>query len=361
MLKILLVITGLGMGGAEHVVVSLADGLDKLGHDVKIVYITGSFLVSPISPAVKVIPVGISSYRDFFKAFFKLRKIVKDFKPDVVHSHMYHSNILSRLLRLTIKIPKLICSVHNTIEGGMFRMLAYRITDHLADISTNVSEEAVKSFINKGAVKSGRMVVVPNGVDTDKFYFSQSARFQLRRELAIGEKKLLLSVGRLHVQKDYPNLLNAISLLKECRQDFKLIIVGDGPLRKELHDLVKKLNLESFVDFIGVRYDVSRLMSAADVFVLSSAWEGFGLVVGEAMSCERVVVATDCGGVSEVVDTHGFIVQKQNHISLAKELNKVLDMDSALYSEIGFSARQQIINKYSLYLNINEYNKLYLS
>ena len=359
-MRILLVIAGLGMGGAEHIVVNLADELVKLGHTVKIAYLTGSILVSPKSPKIELIPIGAISAKNLFKAYFKLRSVVKDFKPDVVHSHMYHSNILSRLLRLTIRVPKLISTAHNTYEGGMFRMLAYRLTDKLADISTNVSEQAVNEFVRKGAVKSGRMITISNGIDTNKFNFSSNERNTVRRELAVGEKSiLLLSVGRLHIQKDYQNLLNSVALLKELRQDFKVFIAGDGPLKDGLYSLIKKLNLESFVELLGIRSDIPSLMSAADVFVLSSSWEGFGLVVAEAMSCERVVVATDCGGVAEVVGNHGFLVEPKNHIELAKELNKVLSMSKDKRFEIGSAARQHIIENYPLEYNIKAYFKLY--
>lgn len=359
-MKVLLVIAGLGMGGAEHIVVNLADELVKLGHTVKIAYLTGSILVSPKSSEVELVAIGAISAKNFFKAYFKLRNLVKSFKPDVVHSHMFHSNILSRLVRLTTRVPKLISTVHNTYEGGVFRMLAYRLTDKLADISTNVSEQAVNEFVRKGAVKSGRMVTISNGIDTNKFNFSSNARNKIRRELAVGdESMLLLSVGRLHIQKDYQNLLNAAALLKELRQDFKVFIVGDGLLRDSIYSLIKELNLESFVELLGMRSDVPSLMSAADVFVLSSAWEGFGLVVAEAMSCQRVVVATDCGGVAEVVGIHGFLVEPKNHIELAKELNKVLNMSKDNFFEIGSAARQHIIENYPLEYNVESYFKLY--
>lgn len=139
-MKILLVITGLSMGGAEHVVVNLADELVKRGHQVKIAYLTGQALVLPENPNIEVIPIGMTCAKSFFSAYFKLGSLIKSFKADVVHSYMVHANILSRLVRLTINIPKLICTAHNTNEGGKLRMLTYRLTDKMVDVSTNVSE-----------------------------------------------------------------------------------------------------------------------------------------------------------------------------------------------------------------------------
>lgn len=358
-MNILLIITGLGMGGAEHVVVNLADELVKRGHQVKIAYLTGQALVLPESPSIEVISIGMAGAKSFFSAYFKLRSLIKSFKPDVVHSHMVHANILSRLVRLTVNIPKLICTAHNTSEGGKLRMLAYRLTDKLADISTNVSEEAVAAFVSKGAVKPGRMLAVANGIDTAKFSFNKSDRERLRKELKITDQKMLLAVGRLDTQKDYPNLLNSIYLLKQKRQDFKVFIVGDGPLRAELRQRVKELELTEYVEFLGLRRDVAQLMSAADVFVLSSAWEGFGLVVAEAMACERQVVATDCGGVKEVVGDAGFIVSARDSSALVNSINTVLDMNPLGRSQLGANARVRIVQEYSLSKSTGSYLDIY--
>lgn len=349
------------MGGAEHVVVNLADELVKLGHKVKIAYLTGDVIVSPKNLDIELIPIKMNSPKDLIRAYFRLKKVVKKFKPDVIHSHMFHANIISRLLRLTTNIPKTISSSHNTNEGGRFRMLSYRMTDRLVNISTNVSQEAVDILVNKGAIRSGRMVSVVNGIDTSYFRFNNDARKMKRIELGIVDKKTILAVGSLTLQKDYNNLLNAIALLKQDDNDFKLLIVGDGALKAELILLTKKLGIVDFVEFVGIRRDIPMLMAASDIFVLSSAWEGFGLVVAEAMACERVVVATDCGGVSEVVGSDGFLVETGNSSLLAKSLYEALNLNDEERSIIGTAARKRIIDNYSLSANVEAYLKLYCS
>lgn len=358
-MKILLVITGLSMGGAEHVVVNIADTLVARGHQVKIAYLTGEALVLPKDKSIEVIAIGMKGKAGFLSAYFKLRALVKAFQPDVVHSHMVHANLISRLLRLTVKIPKLVCTAHSNNEGGQLRMLAYRITDKLADISTNVSQDAVNEFVAKGAVKPGRMLAIANGIDVNTFSYNSHARDTIRNELGISDKKMLLAVGRLDVPKDYPNLLHAIERLAQQRDDFKVFIVGNGPLRSELSALVKTMNIEGMVEFLGIRRDVSALMSATDLFVLPSAWEGFGLVVAEAMACERVVVATDCGGVSEVVGSSGFLVPPKNSDALADALNNALSLDSSECAEISKAARQRVVERFSLDANVDAFLSLY--
>lgn len=358
-MRILFVITGLGMGGAENVVSNLADELVKLDHEVKIAYLTGEVLVAPKNSDVEIVSIGMDSVKDFAKSYIKLRQIVKIFKPDVVHSHMFHSNIIARLLRLSINIPKVVSTAHSSNEGGKSRMMAYRLTDSLTDVSTNVSKEAVDSYIFKKATKLGRMIPIANGIDTHKFFYNAKERKKHREQLNIANKKMILCVGRLDKPKDYPNLLSAISLLKESRQDFKVFIVGAGPLKEELEDRVEVLNIADYVSFLGMRRDVNDLMSASDVYVMSSAWEGFGLVVAEAMACERLVVATDCGGVGEVISSNGFLVEPKNSILLAQELNKALELSEDERASIGKAARRHIIDNYSLEKNVKKYISLY--
>lgn len=356
-----MIITGLGMGGAEHVVVNLADALVKQGHKVMIAYLTGEILVRPQDPNVDVVAIGMSSARNIASAYIKLRNSVRDFKPDVVHSHMVHANILARLLRLSIKIPRLICTAHNSNEGSRFRTLAYRLTDCLADISTNVCYEAVAASIAKGAVKKGRMVSIPNGIDTTKFKFDAEARVSIRKELNVGNIHMVLAVGRLEPQKDYPNLMSAVASLKQKRQDFKVFIAGHGPLRGELEVLAQALDVDKYFTFLGIRRDIPALMSAADTFVLSSAWEGLPLVIGEAMACEREIVATDCGGVKEILGDAGMLVDAKDPDALSNALDQSLSHTTEYRVELGAKARRRILDEYSLEATVAKYLNLYRS
>lgn len=360
-MRILFVIVGLGVGGAEKVVTSLSDRLAEQGHKVKIAYLTGPALVLPKNSNIEVFSLNVTGVIGFFKAYFKLIYLIKKFSPDVVHSHMFHSNILTRLVRIFKSIPKLICTAHSNNEGGRLRMLAYRVTDKLADISTNVSEQAVDSFIEKNAVKSGRMISIANGIDADIFNYNDSLAIITRKELDIlNNNKMILTVGRLSEPKDYPNLFYAVSILKAIRQDFKIFIAGDGPLRVNLEKLILKLEINNYIEFLGVRHDIPALMSAADVFVLASAWEGFGLVVAEAMACERVVVATDSGGVKEVLGDAGLLVPTQSPELLAAALQKALDMGDEEKKLLGKEGRARVISHYSLDAAVQKWLRLYI-
>lgn len=356
-----MIITGLGVGGAEKEVTSLADAYSALGHSVMIIVLSGDAMVLPDNSNVEVFFLNAKKKGiNIIKSLLAARMLVRDFKPDVVHSHMVHANIFARLLRIFVKMPRLICTAHNTNEGGRLRMLAYRFTDNLADISTNVSKEAVESFIKKRASRPDKMIAVYNGIDTRKFLFEKEIRREKRKELQIAdEKKVLLAVGRLVDAKDYPNLLRSFAKLHAEMDDCALLIAGDGPLRESLQRLAISLGIVENVYFLGIRQDIPALMNACDVFVLSSRYEGFGLVVAEAMACERIVVATDCGGVAEVVGNAGLLVLPNDSDALTEAISKALRMDDNARIRLGEEARKRIVESFSLDATVANWIRLY--
>lgn len=359
-MKILLLITGLGMGGAEQVVTGLADAFSAKGHEVCIAYMTGPAMVKPENTAIQLISLGMRSKKDVFRAFSRFKKLIMDFRPDVVHSHMIHANIFARLVRLVLPMHRLISTAHSSNEGGRLRMIAYRLTNRLANLSTNVSEAAVLAFERAGAVKPGEMLAITNGVSLEKFSFDSDARTLYRSQLLEDVNiKILLAVGRLEEVKDYPNLLNAIAQANKADVKFQLFIAGDGKMRQILEKMVSDLALTDIVKFLGVRRDVAALMSAADVFVLPSAWEGFGLVVAEAMACSRVVVATDCGGVREVLGSSGFLVPPKNYNALANKIDTALALSPAEAEVYGHEAYQRVLKNYSLDAAVDRWIKIY--
>jgi glycosyltransferase involved in cell wall biosynthesis len=359
-MRVILLITGLGMGGAEKVVTSLADALVARGHEVCIAYLTGVAVVLPTNVNIQVVSLGMNSAADAFSTFIKLRQLIRDFQPDVVHSHMVHANILARLVRLVTPMPRLISTAHNSNEGGKLRMLAYRLTDALVDVSTNVSEEAVAAYIKAKVCRPGRIVAVHNGIATDAFAFNPVARIRVRQSLSIDEGcRFILAVGRFHEAKDYPNLLNALAELPVEDINYQVCIAGDGPLKTEMQSLVAQLGLLERVRFLGVRHDVADLMSASDVFVLSSAWEGFPIVVMEAMANERVLVVTDCGGVREAVGETGYLVKPKNSKALAQALEKALQLPATVCATLGRAARNRVLENYSLDAVVEKWLQIY--
>ena len=351
--NILYIITGLGLGGAEKVVCDLADQMSALGHQVKIAYLVGEVLVRPNSIHIEIVPLGLHSLYDFYSASKKYKKLIQDFQPDVVHAHMVHANIFARINRIGCAIPKLICTAHNSNEGGQLRMLAYKLTNFLSNLNTNVSQEASDSLISKGAFNKNNLITVYNGIDLNKFLF-------LDKNISSNELSFL-SVGRFNEQKDYPNLLHAIATFHESLKQKKcmLSIAGDGELRPQIEELIEHLGLKNKVTLLGRRNDIPQLMQEADFFILPSAYEGFGLVVAEAMACGAFVIATNSGGVAEVMGDTGILVPPQNSEALAEAIKQAVSKTPLEIQENNLKARKRVDELFSLEKSVENWLKIY--
>lgn len=359
-MEVFLVITGLGMGGAETQVISLADKFAEKGLDVTIAYMLEPVMVEPKNKNVKLVWLGATkSPFGMLTALKNLVKLIRKNKPAVVHSHMYHANILARVARIFAPVSKLVSTAHNTNEGGKVRMLTYRLTNCLSDVFTNVSIDAVRAFEQKKAVSKGKILAVGNGIDVAHFRFSSAARNNIRVDLGLAEKKVFIAIGRFQAQKDYPNLIDAFAKVVSSNDNCHLLIVGDGELRSVIEEKIAQLDLQRSVTLLGVRKDIPDLLSTSDVFVLSSAWEGFGLVVAEAMSCERIVIGTDSGGVANIIDRYGYVVSPRDPDSLAQGMQKALALSEMEASELGQKARQRIVEHFSLDAAVQKWLDIY--
>lgn len=355
-MKILYVITGLGGGGAEKVVADLADQMTQMGHVVKIAYLKGkNIVVKPSISDIELIYLRFESILNFYSASKKYQKLVEDFKPDVVHSHMVHANIFARLNRFFKPVPKLICTAHSSNEGGYMRMLAYRVTNNIADINTNVSSSARNTFIKKKAFNENSIFVY-NGINLNRFKNTGN----IERNKNHKEIFKLIAVGRLNISKDYPNLLKAMKIIKnKGYTNFSLSIAGDGEEKNNIIDLINNYGLQEQISLLGRRNDIPDLMSSSDIFVLSSSFEGFGLVVAEAMACNTFVIGTDCGGVKEVMGGTGILVQPKDSRALAQALIEVFNMHEDDIALNNLKACEHVRNNFDLNKITGKWLKLY--
>ena len=363
-MKILYVITGLALGGAEKVVVDLADQMLLRGHEVKIAYLTGDVLVRPRFDQIEIIALKLHNLKGLWLASQRYRRLVQEYQPDVVHAHMVHANLFTRLNRIIVNVPRLICSAHSRNEGGKLRMLAYRFTHNLSEVTTNVSNEASRNFIANKAVMNSEILTVYNGIDLKKFIANNIDLSKLKEKLNItAEAKVLVAVGRFHEAKDYPNLINAFNIFLEKfdKNLFHLFIVGDGDLAiiTEIKNLIQTYNLGNNIHLLGRRDDIAELLSGADLFVLSSKYEGLPTVVIEAMACETFVVATDCGGSAEILGETGILVPIQNSEALAKGLEQAINLNEDQIMNNGKLARKRVETLFSLEASVNKWLALY--
>ena len=333
-MRILLLSTSMGMGGADKLLLTAAQTLRDSGHQVLIVSLTPlgpmGFEGRSLGLAVESLEMrrGVPDPR----GLMRLVRLVRQWKPDVLHSHMVHANLMARVLRLLIPIPVVVSTIHNIYEGGRLLMTGYKLTNNLVDHMTIVSTAAADRFVTEGIVPRRLLRVVPNGVDIEQFQqVSDGTRDALRRSLGLVDDFLWLAVGRFEIAKDYPNMLRAFAQVREAERRAVLLLVGRGTLQAEAERLVAEFGLGESVRFLGVRQDVPELMRAADAFVMSSAWEGMPMVLLEASAAGLPIVATKVGGNHEVVldEETGFLVPPRDSDALARAMLRMMRLPPA--------------------------------
>jgi glycosyltransferase involved in cell wall biosynthesis len=352
-------------GGAERQVHDLAVRMQQDGWDVNVI----SML--PLGPTFADLPgLGIPTEslgmrRGFGdpRALVRLAVLLRDARTDVLHAHMVHANLLARLSRLVRRTPVVISTMHNQYQGARWRMVAYRLTDRLGDATTSVSEVARLDAIRLGAVAEDRIVTVPNGIELARFSRDDVARARLRHELALGDGFVWLAVGRLASAKDYPNLIEAFARLREAHDPGRLLILGAGPDEAIVRGRIEQAGLAGRVRLLGERPDVPDLMSAADAFVMSSAWEGLPLVLLEASASSLPIVTTDVGGNREAVHdgVTGFVVPPRDAEALAIAMRRLLDLDEGEREAMGRAARALMISTFDMDVVSARWQSMYRS
>ncbi|MDE2203480.1 MAG: glycosyltransferase [Burkholderiaceae bacterium] len=347
-MRILLLTTGLKLGGAEQQVAALARQFSLLGHAVAVASLSKGQDVM-LHESVTVLPLDMhKTPLSMVRALRRLHTFIRQWKPDVIHAHMVHANLFARVLgAISCTIPTLICTAHSAREGGRLRMLAYRLTDHWSQLTTHVSPDGRRAMIEAGAVPASRIVVMPNGIDTVAFRPDVTLRQRAREELGLREDTpLVINVGRLVKEKAQGTLIEAFAKLTPA-SDAHLLIVGDGALRGALEQRIRALQLTERVHLAGARQDIPALLNAGDLFVLSSDIEGMPLALGEALACGLPVVATDAPGVAELLGNCGTIVPRGNPEVLARAICRALS-DGHGDSNAQAARRARVLANFSL-------------
>ena len=362
--------TALGKGGgAEEQVMLLSLGLRARGWQVRIVS-----LLPPktLLPALEKSDIGIGSLEMTRgipdpRAMKRFVGELKTFQPDVVHCHMPQANLLARAVRPFHAVPVVISTLHNlTMErvngsSGRFLEMAHGFTDRFCDITTVICTPAVEGYIQRGAVKRGRITVMYNGVNTGNYQPNPAAREQMRQEMGLDGLFVWLAVGRLTLAKAYPDMIRAFAALYQQNQRTVLLICGVGPLESEIKELARTYGVEKHIRFLGLRQDIPRLMNAADSFLMSSRLEGLPMVLLEASATGLPIVATDVGGNSEIVvdGKTGFIVPPNQVETLTAAMSRMMNLSTAERSIMAAAGRQFVQDRFDLENVLGLWEQLY--
>jgi len=368
-MRIVTVLISLGVGGAEKQALAVAERMAKRGHAGKVL------VLRPLLPEEwrTTLPTVHLDMRksplSFLLSILRARRFLRDFKPDVVHSHSFHANIFARVLKIATPSIRVVSTVHNVYEGGWLRMLAYRVTDPLSRRTAAVSQAASTRFIQLKAIPARKSLVVHNGIDLTEFTPDADRRAATRSAMNAGARFVWFTAGRLVPAKDFPNLIEAFRQVLTKFPETELWIAGAPPDAKVIrHDDGKTSfvwltaitsRMRDHVRWLGLRRDVPALLDAADAFVLGSAWEGMPLAVGEAMAMGKPVVATDAGGVREFVGDAGALVAARNSQALAAAMLAMMRRSREERAHLGHAARNRIQEQFSLDATVDAWEELY--
>jgi glycosyltransferase involved in cell wall biosynthesis len=360
-MRIAYVLTSLGVGGAERQVLALAGRMAERGHAVALVVLRPQ-LAEEWPTALPVVHLDMRrSLPSVAQGLGRGRRFLLDFHAGIVHSHSFHANIAARLLKLVVPAPVILSTIHNVYEGGRARMFAYRLTDALSRQTTAVSTAAAERFVRLKAVLQEKIVVVTNGIDTAEFAPDPERRARAREEMGAGREFIWLAAGRIAPAKDYPNLLRAFAQVRNASPQAQLWIAGGGDPagKKQVSLFAVERGLVQQARWLGLRRDMPALLDAADGFVLASSWEGMPLAVGEAMAMEKPVVATDVGGVRELMGDAGVLVPATNSEALAEAMLEVMQRSADARLALGRSARQRMVRDFSMDARADRWEDLY--
>jgi len=296
-MKVLHIITGLGVGGAE---LQLRSVLQHTRHDAEVVTLYNPGPVADMIRAdgSRVRSLGMASNTQI-SALYALRRLIADGGYDVVHAHLYRSQIYGRPAAWVAGVPVIVSTEHSIGETHLERrkMTAgvralYLATELMSDMTVAVSG-TVRERLVKWGVRPRKVAVIPNGVDLTRVEFDATAREKVRGEFGIAPSDYVIGVlGRLDANKQFDMVIEAAApLLGDGR---RLLIVGKGDERAHLEEVARRCGVADRVIFAGERHDVAAMLSAMDLFVASSKQETFGLSVLEALANGAPVLYTTC-------------------------------------------------------------------
>lgn len=346
---ILHVITSIASGGAENHLFTLAQQQVNEGLRVAVACLRDgdSRLKTAFEECgVAVMPLGLGCYGQWGPVR-RLRSVLTELQPDLIHAHLPPAELYVRLAlldRTYAKVP-LVISKHNDerfapvfFERSLARWVARR-AQHMIYIS-----HAVKNFWRKRRVPAdpAKACVVHYGLDAAPLVDGED----LRREWGVDPSAVLFGfVGRLVPQKALDNLVTAFARLENPAA--RLVLVGDGPLKARLEQQVRSLGVAERVQMVGFREDIPAVMAALDVLILGSDYEGFGLVLLEAMAGGKPVLATRVSAIPEIVvdGETGLLVPARNPEAMAKGMARLMDLP--LRARLGQAGAERLRREFS--------------
>jgi len=386
-LRVMQIVSNLDVGGAQEVVRTLAENLAKGG----CVSVVCTFKDGPLRKDIESlgIPVEILPERKYsilsLPSYIKeirgyrqaLKEIIRKYQIDIIQTHILRSMDFLVLSLKSRKGPKIFWTFHNSLfdlrEDHLNKFqwlllpkrwshhLLYRIGSQRVDGIVAVSQDVRTAILDTmRGIPEQKISIICNCVDVHR-YKEGFDRDEIREQLGFEpHHQVGVVVATFKRQKGHQFLIDAAARLNSKFPDFHILFVGDGELREQLKNQVKDLHLENRIHFLGTRKDVPAILSASDLFILPSLWEGLPMALIEAMASELPVVATDVSGTKQVMvdGTTGVLVQPGDSAQLVSAIERVLSNPSAAKA-MGEASRKRVERLFSAQKQAKEYIDLY--
>ncbi len=367
-MKVLHLISSYGFFGAENVMWELTNSLPSGEFQPYIGIIRDSNNHELSFPEKNKSEIKIFSCSEKFdlKVILEIRRYIISNQIDIIHSHNYKSNFYSFLATLNTKVKR-VATCHNWL-GQNLKMKFYEFVDKLLlrkFVSIIAVSQSLKNELIKSGMQEGKINVVHNGIEIEKFIISDGQQ-ELKKSLGIQEgENVIGTIGRLSSEKGHTYLIKEFAEVASVLPKIKLLIVGDGPLRARLEELVREFQLESRVIFTGRRQDIPEILGVMDIFVLPSLIEAMPISLLEALAAKKPVIATNVGDISRVIKNGetGILIEPEsiNGLShavrqLITEPGKAMLLANNGYEVVKseFSAQKMAQSYAAIYDNINK-------
>jgi glycosyltransferase involved in cell wall biosynthesis len=359
-IKLLVLIPTLDRSGAEKQLMLLATHLPRSEFAVHVAALTRP---GPYAADLEAAGIPVTVLHKRFKcdpiAFWRLRRLLNEQRPDVLHTWLFAANAYGRLAAGRQPPFPIIVSERcvDSWKAGWQLWLDRKLVRRTARLVGN--SRSVSEFYGHLGVPAEKLAVVHNGIDLPSL--PPDARASLRRELGISPQTHVCGyVGRLASQKRVLDLIWAFELIRVMHGDVAFVIVGDGPERTKLELFVRSLEISPQVKFLGHREDATRLLPALDVFWLASDFEGLSNSVMEAMAAGLPVVASDIPPNRELVadGQTGYLAPVGDRVAFAQLAERIL-LDPALAQKLGSAGRERIGTSFSVEKMVAGYSRLY--
>lgn len=356
-MKITHVIRNFEIGGLETVVLRLAEMQAINGHRVRVVCVEkeGQGVLDYMGRGFEII--NLNKKNKYIALIRVLVELITN-RPEVVHTHNFLSNVYGAYSAFFLRIP-VVLTLHSGEDRDPLELKRWSLflPRHIACVSKEIMSSILSS--TKGRIQTYRISAVTNGIDPQIFVDSSGS--DVRSEFGISADKIIFgTVGRLQPVKNQRILIEALEILNRKFEKIRLMIVGDGPLLKELELLAIFLGVRDKVCMTGSRNDVSSILSSMDIFVLPSLAEGAPISLIEAMSAKKPVIASAVGGIVDVINdgVNGFVIPVGDVDALVNRI-EFLVKEGGKAAEIAENGYRTICNNYSMERMYSSYQDIY--